>query len=235
MSGLLLILRPEPGAAATAQRAEKAGFASEVASLFVIRPRAWVPPDPAEFDALVLTSANAVRHADRGLADFAALPLYAVGAATADAAREAGLHPIYVGSEDAAALIAQAMADGVRRVLHLAGREHRTLARDGLSVETRVVYAAAAARALPPSAVEAMRAGAVVLLHSPRAAILFRALLEPSGLGPSAVRIAAISAATLKAAGEGWAATGTALAPNDDALLAEAARLCDQGGELRNG
>lgn len=229
MTATLLILRPEPGAAATAARAEAAGFAVMTTPLFVVRPRDWTPPDPAMLDAVLLTSANAVRHAGPALAAFTGLPAFAVGAATAEAARAAGFRLVHVGEANADSLAGQAVTAGIGRALHLAGREHRPLTRDGLLVETRIVYAAAAARALSPDAVAALRGGAVALLHSPRAAALFRALVEAAGLAPDRLAVAAISPAALAAAGEGWHAVASAAAPTDDALLAAAARLCDQG------
>ncbi|MBC7987264.1 MAG: uroporphyrinogen-III synthase, partial [Sphingomonadaceae bacterium] len=89
MSRNLLIVRPEPGASATAQRARTRGWEPLVAPLFAIAPLAWAPRDPAAFDALLLTSANAVSHGGKALGKYRELPVYAVGAATAAAARAA--------------------------------------------------------------------------------------------------------------------------------------------------
>ena len=86
-----VILRPEPGAGATAEAARQRGLNPIVAPLFRIEPVEWQPRDPAEFDALLLTSANAVAQAGDGLREFASLPVYCVGEATAAAARDAGL------------------------------------------------------------------------------------------------------------------------------------------------
>ncbi|WP_156679728.1 uroporphyrinogen-III synthase [Sphingomonas profundi] len=229
MSGTLLILRPEPGAAATARRAASLGFATVATPLFVVRPIAWAAPDPAAFDALLLTSASAVRAGGDGLARYLALPVHAVGEATAAAARAAGFATVHAGEGDAAALAAGLARSGVRRALHLAGREHRPLVADGVAVETRIVYAADPAAALAPAAAAAARAGAVALLHSPRAAALYRALALAGGLATEGLTIAAISPAALSAAGTNWRATAAATDPTDEALLAAAARLCDQG------
>lgn len=230
MTRRLLILRPQPGAQATAARATQAGFATVVAPLFVIRPCDWTPPDADAFDAVVLTSANALHHAGPALARFTGLPAYAVGAATAAAARAAGFTVVHAGDGDAVALAERCAAAGVTRVLHLAGQDHRPLARPGLRADTRIVYAAVPVRELPTAAADALRDGAVALIHSPRAAALFRGLIDRAGIDPAKVRLAAISAAALATAGEGWAATTAAAEPSDDALLAAAARLCDQGG-----
>jgi len=83
----LLVLRPEPGAAATLARAVAAGWQAIAAPIFNIVPLPWAAPDPADHDALMLTSANAVRQAGDALRLYRHLPVYAVGEATAVAAQ----------------------------------------------------------------------------------------------------------------------------------------------------
>jgi uroporphyrinogen-III synthase len=79
---------------------------------------------PGDVDALLIGSANAIRHAGPGLAAYAGLPTYTVGAATAQAAREAGLDVVAVGSGGL-----QPVLDTVTHtnLLRLAGQEHLTL------------------------------------------------------------------------------------------------------------
>lgn len=223
MSGHVLVLRPSPGAEATAGRAAALGLRVTTAPLFAIRPVAWEVPRADGFDALMLTSANAPRHAGRLPAEWLARPAYAVGEATAMAARAAGFGDIRTGQGDAQALLAMAHADGVTSMLHLAGREHRDVAEPAIHVERRVVYAADAVAALPEAAIRALAGGAVALLHSPRAARLFATLAGQH----DGIAIAAISAAALNDAGPGWAAATVAARPDDAALLAAAARLCN--------
>ena len=74
MTRRALVLRPEPGAAATLERLAAAGVVGEAMPLFRVLPRAWSPPAGA-FDALLLTSANAVRHGGEGLARVRHLPV----------------------------------------------------------------------------------------------------------------------------------------------------------------
>jgi uroporphyrinogen-III synthase len=223
----LLILRPQPGAAATAARIAERGGNAIVAPLFSVVPLAWSPPDAAEVDAVLLTSAAALRHGGAALAGLTHLPAFAVGAATAAAAREAGFIDVVTGARDAAAVVAPAAAAGFRRLLHLAGREHIGVVHPGVTILRRIVYAADAETRLPDAAVGALAQGAVALFHSPRAGALFRALLAPAGLEPGTIRIAAISPAALTAAGPGWNAAVAAARPDDAALLAAAACLCD--------
>lgn len=222
----LLVLRPEPGASATVAAARALGLEAIAAPLFAIRPLVWTLPETTP-EAVLMTSANAVRYSGAMLAALAHLPLYAVGGATAEAARAAGFAHVVTGDSDATAILARAHADGVRHLLHLAGREHRAIEVAGLPIERRLVYAAEPVATLPAPARDALP-DAIALLHSPRAARLFTTLIDPAG-----VAIATISPAALEAAGRGWRATAVAQRPTDAALLAAAAGLCDQGSRGR--
>jgi len=219
----VLILRPRPGADATAAKARARGLEPVVAPLFSIRPLAWDAPDPAGFDAVMLTSANAARHAGGGLTPFQTLPCYTVGGATAAAARAAGFATLRIGPGDGADLLEMMAADGVRKVLHPCGRDHVEITHPELSISRIPVYAADAAPRLAPEAEQAIEGGAVVLLHSPRAAAIFSDLADPLR---SRARIIAISAAAAEAAGAGWKAVAVAPVPRDEALLEVAAKLC---------
>ena len=226
MSGRVLILRPQPGADRTARRALGLGLVPTVAPLFTIRRLSWQIPDPADHDSLILTSANAAREAGGGLTSLAGLPCYAVGSATAAAAAEAGLRVVAIGDSDGGGLLDLVAADGRRSPLHLCGREHFLPERPALRVTSIPVYAADAVDALAPAALVALAAGAVVLLHSPRAARLFRDLI---GAQTGGTALVAISAAVAEAAGPGWAWVEVAAEPSDHALLEAAAKLCHRG------
>src|SRR4051794_25280604 len=86
----LVVLRPEPGASATAERARMLGLEPVMVPLFEVEPVAWQAPDAARFDALLLTSANAVRMGGEELSKLRRLPVHAVGEATARSALDAG-------------------------------------------------------------------------------------------------------------------------------------------------
>jgi uroporphyrinogen-III synthase len=218
----VLVLRPQPGADETAARSRALGLQPVLAPLFTIRPIAWsLPEEP--FDALLLTSANGARHGLRP--ELASLRCYAVGETTAAAAAQAGATDLVVGASDGAAIVERMAQDGVRRALHLCGREHLALAHPRVDLHRRAVYAADAADRLPPEAADALANGALVLLHSPRAAALFASLAP----GRANIHIAAISAAAAEAAGSGWAAVHVAPRPRDEALLELAVRLCNNG------
>jgi uroporphyrinogen-III synthase len=216
----LAVLRPEPGNAATAARATAAGFAVLRLPLFEIVPLAWDAPDPHDHDALVLTSANTVRHAGAGLHDLIRLPVVAVGEQTAIAARAAGLRVAVVGSNDAAALAGLLAQRGFDRALHLGGRDHISMADPARTI---AVYAS------EPIAIEPARvrdlAGTIALLHSARAAERLAAVIDRVGIARGEIAVAAFSPAIALAAGLGWKAVATAATPSDAALFAAIAAL----------
>jgi uroporphyrinogen-III synthase len=206
------------------------GMSSIVAPLFEVAPVDWAAPDASEYDALFLTSANAPRHAGRQLAALSALPCYCVGGATAAEARVAGLHNLRIGSSDGSAMLADMAGRGLRRVLHLCGRDHMGLEHPQVSITRAVVYAADPVADLSVEAKEALRAGAVALLHSPRAARRFADLVAGAGLARGAISLAAISGNVAAAAGGGWKSCAVAAKPQDQALLELAAQLCNIAG-----
>jgi uroporphyrinogen-III synthase len=221
MSRPVAVLRPEPGNAATVARVEAAGLTAIRLPLFALRALDWTAPDTAAFDSLILTSANAPRQAGPGLDALAHLPVFAVGRATAAAARARGLTVAETGDGDGAELVATLTARGFERALLLAGRERRVHA-GGVVAEAITVYSS------DPLSINARTiaalTGSVALLHSARAA---RRLAELVGLARPSIRLATISEAVAAAAGPGWAEVAAASTPDDAALIALARRLAD--------
>ena len=214
----LVVLRPEPGASATVDRARALGLDALAIPLFEVEPIAWEAPDPNQFDALLLTSANALRHGGAGLERLKSLPVYAVGEATASAARAAGFEIAATGEMGVDALLPAIPARA--RLLHLCGEYHNAAP----AARAVAVYRSAA---LPTPASFHDIERQVVAVHSPRAGSRLAELTDQAGLDRATVRIAAISNAAATAAGDGWARCEAAEAPGDAALLALAARLCD--------
>lgn len=215
----LLLLRPEPGLTASRERAEAMGLAVVACPLFDVVPLAWNAPDADQFDALLLTSANAVREAGPGLDAYRALPVHAVGQATAAAAEAAGLRVQSIGSGGVDALLSD--LSGSLRLLHLCG-QHRAGSGHAERVTSVAVYES---RQVDRPALPDM-SDMVVAVHSPRAG---RRLDELAQSRPK-VRIAAISEAAAAACGTGWHSVAVASQPNDAELLALAAKLCQTGG-----
>ncbi|MFP5456110.1 MAG: uroporphyrinogen-III synthase [Alphaproteobacteria bacterium] len=223
----LLILRPEPGATMTAKSALDQGWRPIVAPIFRIEALAWEPPPATDYDALFVTSANAVRQAGKALTRYRDMPAYAVGAATARALKSAGFTQIRTGRGDAAMMMLTAAEEGVTSALHLAGEDHRDSEHPDIRLDRRLVYRSAAAGRLSEKAELALRSGeAVVLLHSGRAGERFAQLVDQASIPRAGIGIAALAPAVAEAAGHGWAATIAADRPDDAALLAAAARLC---------
>ena len=216
----LFVFRPEAAARRTLEKARALGLDTVSIPLFELQPVEWLPPDPADFDGLLLTSANTVQMAGDGLGRYRHLPVHAVGEGTAVAARVAGLGVATVGEGGVDDLLSRIAQE--ERLLHLCGEEHRPPSVDGRAISVVPIYRAgekpevAGLDALP---------GQVAVVHSPRAARRLAELVDPSRR--SDIRIAAISEATAQAAGEGWEDVRAASAPTDNVLLALCARLCE--------
>lgn len=235
MSRTVVVLRPEPGNAATATALRSQGISVRALPLFAVVPVAWTPPDPAGFDAILLTSANAVRHGGAGLDGLKALPVIAVGEATARIARGAGFAVTVIGTDTARSAIDAAHDRGLVRLLHLAGRERSAT---GAGVVAVTLYASDPL----PIDDDAIRAceGAVAMLHSPRAARDFAGRVTTVGADRARMAIVALSQPVADAAGAGWASIAVADAPRDDALVDLAANVANgvidpapRGGDKR--
>jgi uroporphyrinogen-III synthase len=207
----IAVLRPEPGNRVTAIAIESRGHRAIRLPLFAAGPVAWEVPDAADYDALIVTSANAMRHGGAGLVRLLELPVWAVGKATAEAARRAGFTVAGTGDAGAVALLALAEAAGVRHALHLAGRE-RTVQPGGIVADIRTVYAS---DTVPVKVEDAAKlAGAIVLVQSARAGARLAEIVADR----SSITLVAVSDGAVEAAGKGWEKvvvpggfTGTAL------------------------
>ncbi len=222
----LLIIRPLPGADVTAVKAVELGFTPIVLSLFAVTQAAWMAPDPQAHDALLITSANAIRQGGSGLSKLRSLPVYAVGAASAAAAKAEGFTVVKSGESAGAQILQQAEADNHRRILWLSG-EHtgRLNPPQGMQIDRRIVYKSAALLA-PKEFVQTLQQPDIIAaLHSPRAARHFASQCDLGAVDRRNVMIAALSSSVAEAAGDGWRMTTIAAKPNDAALLS-AAKSC---------
>jgi uroporphyrinogen-III synthase len=187
------VARAEPGAQATAARLVALGHEPVVAPVLAVRP--LTPAlDLQGIAALAFTSANGVR-AFAGLEASRRWPVFAVGEATAAAAREAGFTEVESGDGDVAALSALIGARRPGPVLHPAAAEVAgVLDPEGGGVRTVAVYETVPVRpALDLSEIDA------VLVHSPRAAGVVAAMAAGSDL--TAFALSPACAAPLEAAG----------------------------------
>ena len=221
----LLVTRADPGGAATVARAQALGLDARSMPLFAARAIDWTLPDPAGFDALLVTSAQAMRLAGPGLARLAVLPVHAVGAPSAAAATAAGLHVAVTGDSDGQTLIDAMPSRGARRVLWLCGRDHSPLVAGTTVLTPLPCYAVDPVD--PPSEWAALiERPAVLLAYSGRAAARIAAL---TGGARDHLALVAISESVAARAGRGWRAVSLAARPDDAAMLAEAHALCHKG------
>jgi len=218
----LYILRPEPGASETVEQARALGIDALAMPLFEVEPLEWEAPDSGNFDALLLTSANAVRHGGEQLHGLRGVPVHAVGEATAEAAREAGFDIASTGDTGVERLLASIKTD--LRLLHLCG-EHRTAVEAKRHITQIPVYRSAE---LPVPRNFPAVADQAIAIHSPRAGRRLGELVNEARIARSTVRIAAISQTAASAAGDGWQTCEAAERPDSMSLLALAARLCDK-------
>lgn len=215
----LLFVRPEPGCSASVAAAKALGIDAVAAPLFAIQAVAWeLPEQPC--DAILVGSANAFRHGGPQLATLRGLPVHAVGQATAEAAKAAGFRVATTG-EGGLQLLLDKLTPPLR-LLRLAGAERIALSTPPtVELIERIVYAAVS---LPLS--YSRTDPTVVALHSAAAARQFASKCDRLGLLRAQFTLACIGPRVAQAAGDGWAGVHSAPSPDDRALLALAADLC---------
>ena len=229
----VLVVRPAADAEALARRLTPMGIDAIISPVMTIKASgpSEIAVDGAQ--ALLITSVQAVRTGlSRLSGDRRALPpLWAVGDATAEAAKAAGMADVRAGPGDAAGL-AQALtayldpADGP--LLYLAGRTRKpdleaALQAAGFAVDTVPVYDAVPAATLSPEALAALGRGRVdaVLLYSARTARLLGDLAHRCDVAAGLTRASAVclSPAVAEAAAAIGARTVVAPRPDTAALL----------------
>ena len=227
MSRGVLVTRPQPGAAETARRLAAMGRMAVVAPVIEIVGLRGRLPAPAGLQAVLATSGNALP----ALAGHCALPLLAVGDATAAKARAIGFATVHSAGRDAQALaeLAAQVCDPGGGKLLLASQQGqgrglvRALRAAGFSVLHRSAYAARPVAALPTPAREALCGGAIgaVLFFSPATARAFVALAAalPHDIFADVESLAISRAAAAALAPLPWQCIRVAAAPNQDELL----------------
>ncbi|MDO9368896.1 MAG: uroporphyrinogen-III synthase [Sphingopyxis sp.] len=223
----LIVTRPEPGNAATVERAKASGFDVRAFPLFAARPIEWTAPAFADFDALLLTSALASKLAGPELAHLASLRTYAVGSATARAAEAAGLTVEMTGSTNAQALVDVMTSTKIRDILWLCGQNRSEFDARTARIEAVPCYAVDPIQ--PPAEwFDVIAAPAVLLAHSARAA---RRISDLVGDARGHLALVAISAPVAAASGDGWGGLAVSERPDDAAMLAQAYALWHKGAK----
>ena len=238
----ILLTRAEEAASRTAARLEAAGHEVILAPLFdsVPLPFHW-PQGP--FDALIATSGNAFS-GWTSPGPFTALPLYTVGARTAEIAQAAGFPHASAQGQNADELTDFLLGDlpVSARLLYLAGEDRRPqletrLRQAGRHLVTVETYRAEARDALPDAAQAALTDGKPlrVLHFSPRSARLFlqAAKALPDSIQKGLIEHIALSEAVAAPLVEAGLRVRTAAAPDEEAMLALVPR--DEGEEIGPG
>ncbi|MCA1514804.1 uroporphyrinogen-III synthase [Bradyrhizobium sp. NBAIM01] len=201
----ILVTRPHPDNAATADNLRTRGHTVLLAPALKLEPVAFQGESEVSYDAVLVTSANAIRAIAPQLPDLGLLelPLFAVGEHTAAAAREAGFAEVIVAGGDAASLrdkVMQSARDKVLKknstLLYLAGADLSRdlggeLGAEGFRVVTQTTYRMAPVKHLPREVCEGFAAHGIeaVLHYSRRSARAFLDAARDEGVEISALAI----------------------------------------------
>ena len=227
-----LVTRPRREAEPLAVRLAERGIDTVIEPMMTIADRDAVAPDLADVQAVLCTSANGVQAFARAC-DERRVPMFAVGDATARAARDAGFASVESAGgdvDDLARLVAARLRPGGGRLLHVAGSEiagdlSGMLGAAGFVVERAVLYETRASDALSPRAARLIDDGEIdlALFFSPRTAAIFSRLAEAANVagGLGATTALSISAAADAALGDlPFRERRVAASPTQAALLA---------------
>lgn len=215
----IIAIRPEPGLSNTVAAGAELGLAIEPHPLSRVEPLGWETPSGDDFEGLLIGSANAIRHAGEGLAALKALPVFAVGKTTGDAARKADFTVEKTGEGGLQSLL-EGLEGKSLKLLRLAGEDRIALTPpEGVSIEARTVYRVVH---LPITSqlVSKLSGKPLVLLHSAKSAEHFSSECDRLGIDRAGIALAAIGPRVLAAAGPGWRDARSADEPNDPNLLA---------------
>jgi uroporphyrinogen-III synthase len=201
----VLVTRPQPDDEATAASLRAKGLDVLLAPMLRFEPVAFHDDVDAQYGAVIVTSANALRGIEPHLAGsrLLKLPLFAVGEHTAAIARRAGFGQVIMAHGDAASLrdcvLAGVKAKVLKKastLLYLAGAD---LARDlagelgerGFSVVTYTTYRMNPVASLPQQVSDAFAANRIeaVLHYSRRSARAFLDATRAAGVEISALAI----------------------------------------------
>ena len=201
----ILVTRPHPDDETTAAGLRARGFEVLRAPMLRFEPAAFHEDADADYGAVIVTSANALRGIEAQLkaSRLLKLPLFAVGEHTASAASAIGFGHVIVAKGGAASLrdlvVASVKAKALKKsrpLLYLAGAD---LARDlagelgerGFTVVTQTTYRMIPLSNLPRETCDAFAANQVeaVLHYSRRSARAFLESIRSAGVEISALSI----------------------------------------------
>jgi len=228
----ILITRPLPEAEPLAEVLRERGFETCISPVMEIVPREFEPTPDETYQAVILTSGNAVDAlvSTKLPAD---IPVFCVGDATARRLVETEFTDVRSASgnsDDLVALIERDLLPSGEPLLYLSGMMIAAdiggaLADAGFTVDRRIVYRAQAISSLEETVVADLAAGGIdaVLLYSPRSARIFLDHLKAAKLDLLAKEMTAycISPAAADVARDlQWRKVAVASRPTQNDLLA---------------
>ena len=229
----ILVTRAEPDAGALAAQISERGWRAVVEPLIRIEVFKDTPLRLEASDILAFTSANGVRAFAQCTTD-RANPVFAVGPATAQAARDSGFGNVETAGGDVDGLVALIQAEVTRdagEILHVSGADAAgdlcgALKQAGYDARRTTLYKARAVDSFSPETITAFTTEPPTLdwvcLFSPRTARIFERLAQESELIPSLgqVGVACLSPAVADAL-RNWSPSRAVVArePETEALL----------------
>jgi uroporphyrinogen-III synthase len=227
----VLVTRPRPDADETAAELMALGHEPVVAPLLEVTLDSGVALDVAGVQAILITSANGARAMASAISQ-RDLPVLAVGAASAAAARKCGFAQTESADGDVETLAGLVMARLTPQggaLVHVvgtvtAGDLSGRLADSGFDVRRAVLYQADLVAELPEETERRLREDTLdaVLFYSPRTAAQFTALVAAKGLAGHCSGIIALAlsdAVVEKLSGLAFADIRIAETPDQDSLF----------------
>lgn len=234
----ILVTRPHPDNEATASALRARGYEVLLAPMLRFEAVATGNDLDGRYDAVIVSSANALRAMALAGHPILARPLFAVGEHTAEAARGAGFGKVHSAEGEVGGLRdllrARVKAKELKktaRLIYLAGADlSRDLAgelgADGFDVTTRTTYRMVALSTLPRDTLDAFAVNAIeaVLHYSARTARAFVEAVRGAGIEISALSVPQCCLSTNLAAilREAGATRAKAAASPDEKALFEA-------------
>ena len=202
MTQKILLTRPRASSERWAALLAARGWLCVIEPLLTIKPT-HAPRPSGVFQAVLITSANALEETNLSLTDLYARPCFCVGATTGNAARRVGFTDVRCGASNGvelAQLIAATLTDKNIPLLHIAGdrtddKAQNLLTQNGFTATKWVVYRAHAAEDFIPStrASFAAREFTAIPVFSPRSAKILVSLIEKNNLQDACSSLTAVA------------------------------------------
>ena len=227
----VLVTRPEPGASRTVKALNSKGIHARAICLTEILPLQFKLP-AGNFDALIITSQNAIIHGAALLEDHKSAPVFAVGKRTAESLPD---NRIIDWAETAEGLLPKIINRAPKRLLYICGQTRRPeleagLKNTGIKVDVVEVYSAKPAGNASEKLEKFFQSleSTIVLFHAPSAANIFVSAINRKSLAET-TRFLCLSAAIAADLPAEWQNQITvAKHPDEATLLHELDGLSDK-------